>query len=122
MTPASPLRRDAGFILFRCDDMNDLVPVSMPAAVLSVCSKSELEQPAARLLARACQRLWLFGSDGTCDSSPGLDLSSSLTLRPPLTLAVAETPHGDLLAPMNGGTLSRQLPTRPLPVAPVPIG
>ncbi len=122
MTPASPLRRDVGFILFRCDDMDDLVPVTMPAAVVSVCSKAEMEQPAARLLARACQRLWLFGSDGTFHSSPGLDLSSSLTLRPPLTLAVAETPHGALLAPMNGGMLSRQLSTRPLPVAPMPIG
>src|SRR5437867_6266811 len=54
-------RRDAGFILSHSNDMNDLVPVSMPAAVLSVCSKSKVKQPTAFLLARACQRLWLYG-------------------------------------------------------------
>jgi len=42
-----------------------------------------LEHPAACLLARACQRLWLFGSDGAFGGSLVLDLSLSLALPPP---------------------------------------
>jgi len=39
MTPAST-RRDDGFILFRSDDTNELVPVSAPAVIMFVCLKS----------------------------------------------------------------------------------
>ena len=122
MTPASTPRRDVGFTVFRSSNMDGLAPVSMPAAILSVCPHSQREQPTACLLARASQRLWLSRDNGTYDSSPELDMSSSLTLRPPLTLAVAGTLHSDLLAPVSGGMLFRQLSTRPLPVAPMPIG
>ena len=44
------------------------------------------------LLARACQRLWLFGRYDACGGSLSLDISFSLAPPTALTLAVAESP------------------------------
>jgi hypothetical protein len=44
-----------------------------------VCSRLLVEHPTARLLARACQRLWLFGGYGAFGGSHLLDISFSLT-------------------------------------------
>ena len=91
--------------------------------VLSVCSAYTVGAPWLRCrLARACQRLWLAVAYDAYGSSLVLGISSSLVSPTALTLAVAEatsrrSPHLD-----DGERLSRQLPTRPLPVAPVPIG
>jgi hypothetical protein len=46
---------------------------------VSVCSRLLVEHPTARLLARACQRLWLFGGYGAFGGSHLLDISFSLT-------------------------------------------
>ena len=78
-----PKRRGIGLTLFRLNDTSDVVLASTPAAFMSVCPKQALEHPAACLLARACQRLWLFGSDGAFGGSLVLDLSLSLALPPP---------------------------------------
>jgi hypothetical protein len=85
-----PKRRDIGLTLFRLNDTNDVVPAFTPAAFVSVCSILPVKHPAARLLARACQRLWLFGGYGAFGSSLLLDLSLSLAPPTALTLAVAE--------------------------------
>jgi len=81
MTPASPMRRDVGFTVFRSSNMDELAPVSMPAVVVSVCPKSLMG--AADCIAFWREPVSIFGSagfDGTFDSSLVLDLSSSLTL------------------------------------------
>ena len=85
MPHGTPASEEAGhrLTLFRLNDTSDVVPASTPAAFMSVCPKQALEHPAARLLARACQRLWLFGSDGAFGGSLVLDLSLSLALPPP---------------------------------------
>lgn len=91
-----PKRRNNGLTLFRLNDTNDLVPAFTPAAFVSVYSILPVEHPAACLLvfgfflARACQRLWLFGGYGAFGGSLLLDLSSSLAPPTALTLAVAE--------------------------------
>ena len=79
----APRWRDIGLTLFRLNDTNDVVPACTPAACKSVCSKSRMEQPAACLLARAYQRLWLFDVDDACGSSHMLDISLSPALPPP---------------------------------------
>ena len=81
-TPA-PRGRDIGLTLFRLNDTNDVVPACTPAASVSVCSKCRWKQPAACLLAGACQRLWLCEDDGAYGSSHVLDISFSLALPPP---------------------------------------
>jgi len=80
---ACPKGRDIGLTLFRLNDTNDAVPACTPAACRSVCSKSRMEQPAACLLARAYQRLWLFDADYAYGSSHVLDISLSRALPPP---------------------------------------
>src|SRR5271170_6817328 len=68
-----------------------LVPAFTPAAFVSVCSIPSGGCIRLRcLLARACQRLWLFGGYGACGGSLLLDLSFSLAPPTALTLAVAE--------------------------------
>ena len=88
-TPA-PKRQNSGLTLFRLNDTNDLVPTFTPAAFVSVYSILPVEHPAACLLARACQRLWLFGGYGAYGGSLSLDISFSLAPPTALTLAVAE--------------------------------
>ena len=78
-----PKRRGIGLTLFHLNDTSDLVPASTPAAFMSVCPKQAVEHPAACLLARACQRLWLFDSYGAFGGSLVLDISLSLALPPP---------------------------------------
>jgi len=87
---ACPEGRGIGLTLFHLNDTNDLVPASAPAAFMSVCSIDRVEHPAACLLARACQRLWLFGGYGAYGGSHVLDISFSLEPPTALTLAVAE--------------------------------
>jgi hypothetical protein len=85
-------RRNAGLILFRCDDMNDLVPAVHTGSRRCPCAPSL--RWSNRLRAFWPEPVSIFGStevDGACGSSFCLDLSFSLTLRPPLMLAVAET-------------------------------
>ena len=62
---------------------NDLAPASTPTVVSSVCPHGVGGQPAACLLAEACQRLWLLSVDDACGSSLMLGVSSSLALQPP---------------------------------------
>lgn len=94
---ACPEGRDNGLTLFRLNDTNDLVPAYTPAACICPCAPSpRWRQPAARLLAEACQRLWLLGNDGACGSSHLLDISFSLTLSPPWRWQCGRTPHGVL--------------------------
>ena len=69
--------------MFHLNDTSDVAPSSTPAAFMSVCPKQAVKHPAACLLARACQRLWLFDSDGAFGGSLVLDLSLSLALPPP---------------------------------------
>ena len=78
-----PKRRGIGLTLFHLNDTSDLVPASTPAAFMSVCPQQVVEHPAACLLARACQRLWLFDSYGAFGGSLVLDISLSLALPPP---------------------------------------
>ena len=85
-----PKRRNNGLTLFRLNDTNDLVPAFTPAAFVSVYSILPVEHPAACLLARACQRLWLLGRYDACGGSLSLDISFSLAPPTALTLAVAE--------------------------------
>ena len=73
---------------------------------MSVCSSSRWMHPAACLLARACQRLWLFGSYGAFGGSHLLDISFSLSPPPLRRLQWRRTPHGVLRIKE---TLSRQL-------------
>jgi hypothetical protein len=94
---ACPEGRDNGLTLFRLNDTNDVVPAYTPAACICPCAPSpRWRQPAARLLAEACQRLWLLGNDGACGSSHLLDISFSLTLSPPWRWQCGRTPHGVL--------------------------
>ncbi len=111
---ACPEGRGIGLTLFRLNDT--------PAAFVSVCSILPVEHPAACLLARACQRLWLFGGYGACGGSPLLDISFSLTLPPPWRWQWQRTPHGVLLVEKDRGLLSRRLSTQPLPATPTSIG
>ena len=121
--PASTRRRDVGFAMFDCDDTDDLAPTYYTGSLVVRVPQST--RWGNRLLAfwlRACQRLWLAATYDACGSSLVLGISSSLVSPTALTLAVAATasrqsPHLD-----DGERLSRQLPSRPLPVAPVPIG
>ncbi len=100
---ACPEGRGIGLTLFRLNDTNDLVPTSTPAAFVSVYSILPVEHPAARLLARACQRLWLFGGYGAFGGSHLLDISFSLTLPPPWRWQRQRTPHGVLLVEKTEG-------------------
>ena len=75
---------------------NDLAPASAPAAVLSVCPHGVGGQPAACLLAEACQRLWLHSVDDGCGSSLMLGMSSSLVLQPPRRWQSQKQPRGHL--------------------------
>lgn len=120
--PASTRRRDVGFAMFDCDDMDDLAPTITPAVLLSVGTIRAMVSLTAshfgQSLSASLARLYLR----CLGSSLVLSMSSSLVSPTALTLAVAETasrqsPHLD-----DGERLSRQLPSRPLPVAPVPIG
>src|SRR5258706_106000 len=91
--------------------------------VLSVCSAYTVGAPCLhRRLARAFQRLWLAVAYDAFGSSPVLGISSSLVSPTALTLAVAQTASRQFPHLEDGERLSRQLPTRPSPVAPVPIG
>ena len=120
--PASTRRRDVGFAMFDCDDTDDLAPTITPAVLLSVVTIRAMVSLTAshfgQSLSASLARLYLR----CLGSSLVLSMSSSLVSPTALTLAVAETasrqsPHLD-----DGERLSRQLPSRPLPVAPVPIG
>ena len=120
--PASTRRRDVGFAMFDCDDTDDLAPTITPAVFLSVGTIRAMVSLTAshfgQSLSASLARLYLR----CLGSSLVLSMSSSLVSPTALTLAVAETasrqsPHLD-----DGERLSRQLPSRPLPVAPVPIG
>jgi len=120
--PASTRRRDVGFAMFDCDDMDDLAPTITPAVLLSVGTIRAMVSLTAshfgQSLSASLARLYLR----CLCSSLVLSMSSSLVSPTALTLAVAATasrqsPHLD-----DGERLSRQLPSRPLPVAPVPIG
>jgi hypothetical protein len=120
--PASTRRRDVGFAMFDCDDTNDLAPTITPAVLLSVGTIRAMVSLTAshfgQSLSASLARLYLR----CLGSSLVLSMSSSLVSPTALTLAVAATasrqsPHLD-----DGERLSRQLPSRPLPVAPVPIG
>jgi hypothetical protein len=120
--PASTRRRDVGFAMFDCDDTDDLAPTITPAVLLSVGTIRAMVSLTAshfgQSLSASLARLYLR----CLGSSLVLSMSSSLVSPTALTLAVAETasrqsPHLD-----DGERLSRQLPSRPLPVAPVPIG
>jgi hypothetical protein len=73
---------------------NDLAPASGPTAVLSVCPHGVGGQPAACLLAEACQRLWLLSVDDACGSSFMLGVSSSLALQPPRRWQLRKRPRG----------------------------
>src|SRR5207302_5674519 len=90
--PASKPRRGVGFNLFRCDDTNDLVPASHTGSRICPCAPSLWWSN--RLLAFWPEPVSAFGSsevDGAFGSLFRLDMSFSLTLRPPLTLVVAES-------------------------------
>jgi len=76
--------------LFRLNDTNDVVPAFTPAAFVSVCSILPVEHPAACLLARASQRLWLFGDYGAC-------YHPAWPLPPPWRWQWQRTPRGVLL-------------------------
>ena len=67
------------------NDTNELIPAFYTGSPGCPCAPSlRVEQPTALpILAGACQRLWLVEYDGACGSSLGLDVSSSLSLRPP---------------------------------------
>ena len=121
-TPALARGRDIGLTLFRLNDTNDVVPACTPAACKSVCSKSRMEQPAACLLARAYQRLWLFDVDDAYGSSHMLDISLSPALPPPWRWQCEKAPRGAPSVETDRGPLSRQLSTQPLPATPMPIG
>ena len=119
---ACPEGRDNGLTLFRLNDTNDLVPAYTPAACICPCAPSpRWRQPAARLLAEACQRLWLLGNDGACGSSHLLDISFSLTLSP-LGASSARERLTVFSLSEERSMLSRQLSTQPLPATPMPIG
>jgi hypothetical protein len=107
--------------MFSCDDMNDLAPAHTPAVFMSVYAIKTVAHRLHPILGRACQHLWLVPNDDAYSSSLVLGVSSSLVSLTALTLAATETasrrsPHQD-----NEETLSWQLPTRQLPVAPMPI-
>jgi hypothetical protein len=108
-----------------CDQetMDGLAPALTPAVVLVrvfQCVAGTTDRVA--ILARACQHLWLVDIHGAYRSSHMLGLPPSLTPRPHSMLAVRETSSRSSPRPEGQGVLSRQLPTRPLPVSPVPLG
>ena len=81
--PASKARRDVGFTMLDNDDTNELAPASHTGSLECPCVPCvRVEQPTARLLAGACQRLWLGRYDDAYGSSLGLGVSSSLSFRP----------------------------------------
>ena len=120
-TPA-PRGRDIGLTLFRLNDTNDVVPACTPAASVSVCSKCRWKQPAACLLAGACQRLWLCEDDGAYGSSHVLDISFSLPLSPLQRLQCGRTPRGVLPIQRKEGGFLDSYSTQPLPATPMSIG
>jgi hypothetical protein len=78
--------------------------------------------PAACLLVRACQRLWLFGSYGAFGGSHLLDISFSLTLPPLRLLQCERTPYGVLPIQRKEDGCLDSSSTQPLPATPMSIG
>ena len=117
-----PRGRSIGLTLFRLNDTNDVVPACTPAASVSVCSKCRWKQPAACLLAGACQRLWFCGDDGAYGSSHVLDISFSLPLSPRWRLQCGRTPRGVLPIQRKEGGCLDSYSTQPLPATPMSIG
>lgn len=118
-----PERRDIGFTMLRLRNDGWFSPCSHTGGRDCPCvPMRRWNNRPHRLLARACQHLWLVDIYGAYRSSHLLDLPPSLTPRPHLMLAVRETSSRSSPRPEGQGVLSRQLPTRPLPVSPVPLG
>jgi hypothetical protein len=122
-TPAPKPGRNVGFTRLDCTDTNELAPVRYTGS---------LECPCASVVRRSRRLRCHFGRSLSASLAPWLlrclkqftcvGHFTQPVLPTALTLAVAgvasrQSPHRD-----DGRSLSRWLLTRPLPVAPAPIG
>jgi len=114
--------QNVGFTMFRLSNTNDLAPAFTPAAL---CVRvPRLKSVATDCLPFGLSLISIFGLlNLTMPAAVHfcLGLSFSLTPRPRWCWQSRKLPHGRFLPPARAGMLSRQLPTRPLPAAPVPV-